>query len=61
VFITWDEGTAGDFHVPLIVVSPFTPAGATDGGAYPHYSLVRTVQDLLGPSPIDNPPVAYLN
>jgi putative cell wall-binding protein len=44
VFIVWDEPTP----MPLIVISPSTPAGATTTDAVDHYSLLRTTEELLG-------------
>ncbi len=48
LFITWDEddGSASN-HVPLLVVSP-DDHGATSARAYDHYSLLATIEDLLG-------------
>jgi phosphatidylinositol-3-phosphatase len=62
VFITWDEGSGGysiedcddsastdnSCHVPTIVISPTTPAGATSGTFFDHYSLLATTEQLLG-------------
>jgi phosphatidylinositol-3-phosphatase len=61
VFITWDEGTGGkndeacatnttdpSCQVATIVISPSTPAGATSGTLYNHYSLLGTTEQLLG-------------
>jgi hypothetical protein len=49
VFLTWDEddGSAGN-HVPMLVVSPSTPAGARSGTRFDHYSLLKTTEQLLG-------------
>ena len=49
VFITWDEdaGTAAN-HVLLLVVSPSVPAGARVRTRLTHYSLLRSVERLLG-------------
>ena len=51
LFIVWDEddGSTAN-HVPALVVSPYTLAGATSGTAYNHYSLLRTTEELLGQS-----------
>jgi hypothetical protein len=35
-------------HVPLFVVYPYTPAGDSDGTFFDHYSITKTVEDLLG-------------
>ena len=62
VFITWDEGSGGypiedcdntgttdtSCHVATIVISPTTPAGATSGTFFSHYSLLATTEQLLG-------------
>jgi phospholipase C len=61
VFITWDEGTGGSTgedcstnttdnscHVATLVISPSTPAGATSGTLFNHYSLLGTTDQLLG-------------
>ena len=62
VFITWDEGSGGypiedcddttatdaSCHVPTIVISPSTPAGATSRASFSHYSLLATTEQLLG-------------
>ena len=44
VFIVWDEPTP----MPLIAMSPSTPAGATTAEAVDHYSLLRTTEEVLG-------------
>ena len=47
VFLTWDEGTTtvgGGGHIPLVVVSPLTPAGFRSSAPYDHYSLLRTIE-----------------
>ncbi len=48
VFITWDEGTGNDQHIPTLVVSPSTPAGATSTTTFDHYSMLRTTEEMLG-------------
>ena len=61
VFITWDEGTGGrsgedcaanmadsSCLVATLVLSPSTPAGATSGTLFNHYSLLGTAEQLLG-------------
>jgi phospholipase C len=62
VFITWDEGAGGypvedcddttttdtSCRVATIVISPSTPAGATSGTFFTHYSLLGTTEQLLG-------------
>jgi hypothetical protein len=48
VFITWDEGTGNDQHIPTLVVSPSTPAGVTSTTTFDHYSMLRTTEEMLG-------------
>jgi len=61
VFITWDEGDGGfagencadaasdtSCHIPTLVISPSTPAGARSQTAFSHYSLLATAEKLLG-------------
>ena len=47
LFIAWDEGDGGDANlVPLIVATPTLTARQIDG-AYDHYSLLATFEDLF--------------
>jgi hypothetical protein len=49
IFITWDEDDSGSGnHVPLLVISPYTPSGSIAATTLNHYSLLRTTQDMLG-------------
>jgi len=49
VFLTWDEDDgSGSNRVPMIVVSPSTPAGTVSRGSFDHYSLLKTTEQLLG-------------
>lgn len=49
VFITFDEDRGdGDNGVAAVVVSQRTRPGASSDRPYTHYSLLRTVQELLG-------------
>lgn len=49
VFITFDEDRGdGDNRVATVVVSERARRGAVSERAYTHYSLLRTVQELLG-------------
>jgi acid phosphatase len=55
LFVVWDEGTTtagGGGHIPLIVASPMTPAGTQSTQAATHYSLLRTIEDAWGLSPL---------
>ena len=69
IFITVDEGTGGHIgkgencaanptdqscHVPLIVISRYTPRGARDRQPLDHYALMRATAQLLGVEPINN-------
>ena len=57
--LTWDEGEDGvsnncaynttdiGCHVPAIVMSPYTPAGARSSVLFNHYSLLKTTEQLL--------------
>lgn len=52
LFITWDEGSekdnqGGGGKVPLLVLSSRLSAGSRIDGAFNHYSLLRTIQDLF--------------
>ncbi|MDX6547958.1 MAG: phosphatidylinositol-3-phosphatase [Gaiellales bacterium] len=63
VLLTWDEGEGSGYaggvdclahlgnpscHVPALVLSATTPAGARSATLFSHYSLLRTAQALLG-------------
>jgi phosphatidylinositol-3-phosphatase len=49
LFITYDEDDGDeDNRVTTVVVSPSTRAGRTVGTAFTHYSLLRTVEQMLG-------------
>ena len=63
VFVTWDEGSFAGFsfgedcatnttdescHIPAIVISPYTPSGATSARLFNHYSLLKTTEQMLG-------------
>lgn len=45
---------ATDLKVGTLLVSPFITAGATDAAPYDPYSLLRTVEDLWGLTPLAN-------
>ncbi|HYW28207.1 MAG TPA: alkaline phosphatase family protein [Gaiellales bacterium] len=49
IFITWDEndGSPGN-HVSLLALSPRTPTGARITTRLNHYSLLRSIESLLG-------------
>lgn len=61
VFITWDEGSGGSSgencsggttdqscHIATLVLSPRTPAGTRSSTYFTHYSMLKTVESLLG-------------
>jgi hypothetical protein len=55
LFVVWDEGTTtvgGGGHIPLIVASPMTPPGTQSSQDATHYSLLRTIEDAWGLSPL---------
>jgi hypothetical protein len=64
IFITWDEGSHGTLGescadssdesciVPVVVVSPYTKRGTVSHAHYTHYSLLETMQRLLGVGPL---------
>jgi hypothetical protein len=43
---------ANPLQVGALLVSPFVPKGATDGGAYNPYALFRTSEELFGLQPL---------
>jgi hypothetical protein len=61
VFIVWDEGAGGSSgesctnnttdqscHVPAIVIAPSVKPHTASGTRFSHYSLLRTIENLLG-------------
>jgi phosphatidylinositol-3-phosphatase len=42
----------GGGRVGALVLSPFTTAGSSDANPYNHYSLLRTIEDTFGLSPL---------
>jgi hypothetical protein len=48
VVITWDEGDAASNRIPTIVIAPRVPNGTVSQGAFTHFSLLRTTEELLG-------------
>jgi phospholipase C len=48
VFLTFDEGSNTNGHIPTVVVSPYTPAGKVSHKRYSHFSLLRTTERVLG-------------
>ena len=52
IIVTFDEGRGSDLQVPLFVISPYVTPGARDGRHFDHYSFLRTMQEMLGLSPL---------
>jgi len=49
LFITWDEGKAtGDNRIVTFVIDSAVPAGFQSSVPHTHYSLLHTIQELLG-------------
>jgi phosphatidylinositol-3-phosphatase len=53
VFVTWDEGTRAlsppeNTHVVTLVVAPTTVPGTAVATSWNHYSLLATIESLLG-------------
>jgi hypothetical protein len=53
IFITWDEGEGGDGPIGMIVLSPYAKGkGYSNTIHYTHSSTLRTVEELLGVTPL---------
>lgn len=52
VFVTFDEGTRETNHVATLVIGQNVTAGSKFDGAYTHYSLLRSIEDIFGVSRI---------
>ncbi len=53
LFIVWGEAAKGDGPIPMIVLSPFAKGNHyTNSIYYTHSSLLRTVQEIFGVSPL---------
>jgi phosphatidylinositol-3-phosphatase len=48
LFITYDEGRGGDNRVYTVVASPYTRPGTVSKQAFSHYSLLKTIESMLG-------------
>jgi arylsulfatase A-like enzyme len=56
LFLTWDEGTsdngccrlASGGHIATIVAGPGARSGGRDSTPVDHYSVLQTIEDLLG-------------
>jgi hypothetical protein len=55
LFITWDESTRGEHPVGMILLSPLGKGGGYQSSKrYFHSSLLRTMQEIFGLSPLLN-------
>ncbi len=52
VFIVWDEGEGGDGPIGMIALSPVARRGYTSSIAYSHSSMLRTLEEIFGVSPL---------
>ena len=48
IIITWDEGNATQFLVPLIVITPYTTVKGVSSVSYNHYSVLKGIQQMVG-------------
>jgi phosphatidylinositol-3-phosphatase len=49
IFITWDESdSTSNNHVAMIAVAPSIPAGTRSSVAFNHYSMLRSIEEMLG-------------
>lgn len=55
LFITWDEAASGDGPIGMIALSPLARAGGYFNNVhYTHSSLIRTLQEIFGVTPLLN-------
>lgn len=47
LILTWDEGSATDSHILTVIVGPRVTHGVTYDGPVTHYTVLRTICDLL--------------
>lgn len=53
LFITWDEGEGSDGPIGMLLLSPLAKSGGyCSTNHYTHSSLLRTVQEIFGVSPL---------
>ncbi len=50
--LTWDEGSKEDNRVATVFAGPAARKGFTSNAAYSHYSLLHTIEDVWGLSPL---------
>jgi phosphatidylinositol-3-phosphatase len=49
IFITWDEsGSTSSNRVPLIAIAPSIPPRTQSPVAFNHYSMLRSIEEMLG-------------
>jgi hypothetical protein len=49
IFIAWDESdNKTSNQVPMIAIAPSIPAGTQVSDAFNHYSLLRSMEEMLG-------------
>jgi hypothetical protein len=55
LFLLFDEADKGDGPIPMLVLSPFGKMGGyTNTIYYEHGSMLRTVEEIFGVSPLLN-------
>jgi len=52
LFIAWDESYTPDTRLPFVLVSPFGREGYGSTNYYDHSSLIRTLQEIFGVTPL---------
>jgi len=52
IFITWDEGTAGNNPIGMIILSPFAKTNYSNSINYSHASTVKTMEEIFGLTPL---------
>jgi hypothetical protein len=52
VFLTWDEGTLFDNHIPTLVIAPSVAPGTKVAARLDHYAMLRATQEMLGVTPL---------
>jgi hypothetical protein len=52
LFITWDESEGGESPIGMIVLSPLAKPGYTNNIKYYHSSLLRSVEEIFGVTPL---------
>ena len=49
VFVTYDsDDKSAKNHIATMVIAPSVKPGTVASGAYNHYSMLRTIEDMLG-------------